>query len=95
MAVSKPRNRIFLIRLTQEEYDALRAVSVDQGARTVSDYARTMLLTAVEKSKSAGGESLAEVCRTLTGLQETVGRMAERIDEMSQSQAPIREAKKA
>jgi hypothetical protein len=95
MAVLKPRNRIFLIRLTQEEYDTLRAVSVNQGARNVSDFARTTLLTAVAKSKSAGGESLAEVCRTLLNLQETVGRMAERIEEMSQTKAGLHEVKKA
>jgi len=95
MAVLKPRNRIFLIRLTQEEYDALRAVSVDRGARNLSDFARSMLLTAVERSKSVGGESLAEVSQTLLCLQEVVGRMAERIEEMSQTKAALREAKKA
>jgi hypothetical protein len=91
MAVLNPRNRIFLIRLTQEEYETLRTVSVDRGARNLSDFARSMLLTAVDKSKN--GESLAEVCQTLTSLQKVVGRMAETIDRMS-SQESIPEAKK-
>jgi len=93
MAVLKPRNRIFLIRLTQDEYNTLRTVSEDRGARNVSDFARSMLLAAVDKSKN--GESLAEVCQTLTSLQKVVGRMAETIEQISQGNAPQREVKKA
>ena len=93
MSVLKPRNRLFLIRLTQEEYDALRRLSVDRGARSLSDFARSMLLTSVSKGET--GEPLEEVCRTLSGLQEAVGRMAERIEEISQTRSRLREAKEA
>ena len=93
MAVMKPRNRLFLIRLTQEEYDALRRLSVDRGARSLSDFARSMLLTSVSKGET--GEPLEEVCRALSGLQEAVGRMAERIEEISQTRSRLREAKEA
>ena len=42
MAVTKPRNRTLIFRLTQEEYQALQDAST--GARSMSDYARTKLL---------------------------------------------------
>ena len=93
MAVLKPRNRIFLIRLTQDEYDALRTVSVDRGARNLSDFARSTLLASVGKGES-GVAQMAEVCRTLSDLQETVGRMAERMEQMLQNEAPVYEAYK-
>ena len=42
MAVTKPRNKILIFRLTQEEYQALQSAS--SGARSLSDFARTKLL---------------------------------------------------
>jgi hypothetical protein len=95
MAVLKPRNRIFLIRLTQEEYDALKTVSADRGARTLSDFARSLLLATVGKGDGRGNAALEEVCKSLAGLQEAVGRMAEKVDQISQPRTPGREVKKA
>jgi len=95
MAVLKPRNRLFLIRLTQEEYDALRTVGRDRGARSTSDFARSLLLTAVNAGEGGGVSPLAEVCRTLAGLQEEVGRIADRIDRVVHQEIPMREAKEA
>jgi hypothetical protein len=95
MAVMKPRNRLFLIRLTQEEYDVLKTVSKDRGARSISDFARSLLLTAVGHVEGGGAGSLAEVCRTLAGLQQEVGRMANRIDQVARQETPLREANEA
>jgi hypothetical protein len=93
MSVLKPRNRLFLIRLTQEEYDTLKTVGRDRGARSTSDFARSLLLTAVSHGDGRG--SLVEVCRTLAGLQEEVGRIAERIDRAARRELPMREANEA
>lgn len=46
MAVSKPRNRILIFRLTQEEYATLQAAS--SGARSLSEFARAKLFGALE-----------------------------------------------
>jgi hypothetical protein len=46
MAVNKPRNRILIFRLTQEEYEALQAAST--GARSLSDFARSKLLSSLD-----------------------------------------------
>ena len=95
MAVLKPRNRLFLIRLTQEEYESLKSVSRDRGARSISDFARSLLLTAVDHGAGGSAGSLAEVCRTLAGLQEEVGRMVDRIDQVARPEVPLREANEA
>ena len=46
MPVSKPRNRILIFRLTEEEYAAIQTASA--GARSLSDFARTKLLNAID-----------------------------------------------
>ena len=46
MAISKPRNRTLIFRLTQEEYQSLQLAS--SGARSLSDYARSKLLGTLE-----------------------------------------------
>ncbi len=67
MAVSKPRNRILIFRLTQEEYDALQAASA--GARSLSEFARTKLLT-----------SLDPVGAQLSDLQSKVARIEQLLE---------------
>ena len=42
MAVTKPRNKILIFRLTQDEYQTLQSAS--SGARSLSEFARTKLL---------------------------------------------------
>ena len=50
MAVTRPRNRTLIFRLTQDEYEVLQAAS--SGARSLSDYARSKLLDSVGAPKS-------------------------------------------
>jgi hypothetical protein len=90
MSVLNPRNRIVVFRLTQEEYEALRSVSATRGARNLSDFARSLLLGAIDSTEQPGGGALNEVCRAISGLQEMVGRMADRLDEISHEGAPAR-----
>ena len=40
----KPRNRVVVFRLTQEEYERLKATSASRGARNLSDFTRSELL---------------------------------------------------
>lgn len=95
MAVLKPRNRILVLRLSQEEYDALRRISLTRGARNLSDFTRSALLAAVAKGDTTGPESLGDVCRAISTLQDVVGRMVERIDQMTHQDIPLRKAGKA
>jgi hypothetical protein len=43
MAVIKPKTRMISFRLSEEEYEYLRENSLNQGAHSVSDYARSIL----------------------------------------------------
>ena len=69
MAVTKPRNKILIFRLTQDEYQALQAAS--SGARSLSDFARTKLLGSL-------GEPALD--RHLLELKSTVARIAELLE---------------
>ena len=48
MAVHKPRNRILIFRLTQDEYQTLQAAS--SGARSLSEFARAKLMDSLGAS---------------------------------------------
>jgi hypothetical protein len=92
MAVAKPRNRAVLFRVTQEEYEALQAVSASSGARTISDFVRAALLPSIGTPCTTGPESLIEMSRTLASLKDMVGRVAEKIERIFPE--PSRKVKK-
>lgn len=45
MPVYRPRTRLVNFRLSEEEYQSLRETCARSGARSVSDYARSAVLT--------------------------------------------------
>ena len=69
MAINKPRNKVLIFRLTQDEYQALQSAS--SGARSLSEYARTKLLRSVEEP--ALDQQILE-------LKSTVLRIAELLE---------------
>jgi hypothetical protein len=68
MSFLKRRDRAVIFRLTQDEYDNLAAACRRRGARTLSDYARSELLQAVERDQS-------DVMRELSDLRSHLERM--------------------
>jgi hypothetical protein len=91
-----------VFRMTEEEYEALRAVSANSGARNVSDFVRSTVLASMATwgatSGAASGvsrsESLTEMSRTLAGLKDVVGRVAEKMEQISPEDLFPRETKK-
>lgn len=80
MPITKPRNRVVLFRLTQEEYESLQAACSADQARSISDYARARILgqaVASHLAASAGGngESLAQVEAQLAEIRSAVERL--------------------
>jgi hypothetical protein len=69
VAVTKPRNKILIFRLTQDEYQALQTAS--SGARSLSDFARTKLLGSL-------GEPALD--QQILELKSTVQRIAELLE---------------
>ncbi|HXN46288.1 MAG TPA: hypothetical protein VN893_06575 [Bryobacteraceae bacterium] len=68
MPFLKRRDRAVIFRLTQDEYDTLAAACRQRGARTISDYARTELLQALDRDQS-------DVMRELSDLRSHMERM--------------------
>ena len=68
MTFMKRRDRTVTFRLTQDEYDNLETASRRRDARTLSDYARSELLRALERDES-------EVLRELSDMRTRLERM--------------------
>lgn len=75
------RNRIVVFRLSQAEYDRLRAACVAAGGRNLSDFTRSGLLTVVEATNGGSPieQKFVEIDRKLTDLHVLVKRVSERI----------------
>ena len=71
MAVTKPRNRALIFRVTQDEYEALQTASSGYGARSLSEFARVKLFGALETPR---------LQTEISELRLTVERLAERLD---------------
>ena len=75
------RNRIVVFRLSQDEYDRLRAACDAAGGRTLSDFTRSELLTLVQTDN--GGSTIerkfVEIDRKLSALQTMIKQVSERI----------------
>lgn len=68
MAVIKPRNRLLIFRLTQEEYATLQAASSEKGARSLSEFARAQLFGSLDAP--ALGQQLCELKTTVTRIAQ-------------------------
>ena len=71
MAITKPRNRLLIFRLTQEEYATLQAASSERGARSLSEFARAQLF---------GSLDAPALDRQLGELRTTVTRIAQMLE---------------
>jgi hypothetical protein len=79
MAVLKPRNRVLLFRLTQEEYDILQSACVERGGRNLSDFIRSSLLLSLSGRAAEASliqEQLKRVDRKISELRRALDRMA-------------------
>ena len=77
MAISKPRNRVVLFRLTQEEYAQVQQACTEESARSVSDFARARILG------QASGESPA-----LEAIQDKLERLTRAVEALTKAGAP-------
>ena len=75
MAILKPRNRVLIFRLTEDEYSNLQSACSTDGARSLSDFARTRLLGSLAISDPA--PSVVE--QKLEDLQSQMRLVVERL----------------
>jgi hypothetical protein len=76
MPVMKRRSRIVIFRLTDDEYEELKAACVHRGARNVSDFARTALLQNIATERE-------DVTRKLSEIESGVHRLEKLITEIA------------
>ena len=58
--VFKRRNRLISFRLSEEEYESLRTLCVTEGARSVSDYARSALCQVMTHGNGNGHSEIRD-----------------------------------
>jgi hypothetical protein len=73
MVVFKRKTRMVTFRLSEEEFQFLRAVSGSKGARSVSDYARDTLFRTSQAARRQPAEIQAKVDK-LAGDLEALNR---------------------
>ncbi len=73
MPINKRRSRIVSFRLSQEEYDSLKSVSATRGARSVSDFTRSVAFQHNDKNNEAM-DTIEETLRLLKDKMDTIDR---------------------
>jgi hypothetical protein len=74
MAVTKPRSRLVNFRLTEEEFQGLKSASIEQGARSVSDFARSAVLRAFDANANKAPD-LNNLMGRLESAVEQIARL--------------------
>lgn len=86
MVVFKRKTRMVSFRLSEEEYQYLRAVSESQGAHSVSDYARATLFRVSRAARRQPAEVQARIDK-LAGDLETLHREVQSLRAEPKSEA--------
>jgi hypothetical protein len=77
MPILKRRNRIVVFRLSQDEYEGLKAACAERGAASISSFARAELLTSLDRNRTS------DVSRALSNLETSVQRMTRILEAIS------------
>src|SRR5437763_1877592 len=84
MGVFKARTRIVSFRLSDEEYQSLKTLCVEQGAHSVSEYARAMTCGGLNDGPGATHgkfeADLQTLRRIVSDLQEEMGRLTQIVE---------------
>jgi hypothetical protein len=83
MSFLKRRNRMVIFRVTEDEYENLKAVCSDRGARNLSDFARSELLQSIQRAgppDPAVAGQLSQIDQKLSMLEHVVRRMAQLLE---------------
>ena len=83
MSFLKRRDRIVVFRLTDDEYQNLRTSCESRGARNLSDFARTELMTSLEEHRQTLQGRLSEVDQKLSSLHSVVQRMEKLLESLA------------
>ena len=77
------RSRIISLRLSEEEYDLLRDLSISQGARSISEFTRSVACQIPKNGKSAVSAELTPVESALGALNDTMSNLNRNIERLT------------
>ena len=83
MAVMNRRSRILSLRLSQEEYDLLRDLSAAQGARSISEFTRSVACQIPKNGNGAAPLELTPVEAALGALNDTMSNLNRNIQRLT------------
>lgn len=83
MSVLRPRNRLVNFRLSEDEFDRLKASCALQGARSVSDFARSAVLDRMETSSPSSHASTPRQFQMDNRLAELESQMGQLLNLIS------------
>jgi hypothetical protein len=86
VAALKRRDRLVIFRLTQDEFEGLKAACAERGASSLSAFARSELLNSLH------GDRLSDVHRQLSTLQSSVKHMTQILETIRASPASPKES---
>ena len=84
----KTRNRIVNFRVTEDEFTRLRTASMENGARCLSDYARTAILHALEgyydqnHGNGKGKDELQALLRRLGLVERSIAKLESLVSQL-------------
>ena len=78
MSVLNPRNRLVNFRLSEVEFEDLKAACARQGARSISDFARSSVLRCLEDSSGDPDQSNGR----LANLDQKVSVLETRVEQL-------------
>ena len=78
MSVLNPRNRLVNFRLSEVEFEDLKAACARQGARSISDFARSSVLRCLEDSSGDPDQSNGR----LENLDQKVNELETRVEQL-------------
>jgi hypothetical protein len=81
MSVFKPRNRLVNFRLSEEEFDKLKALCPLHGARSISDFARSSVLERLEETPAQATAQAETPVRTVR-LDDKVTELESRVAQL-------------
>jgi len=80
MAVFRPRNRLVYFRVSEDEFQQLTRACEQEGARSLSDLARSAMQRAVNESNEAKEEPVTNHLKKLDGA---IGELSTRVEQLT------------
>lgn len=89
MSVLRPRNRLVNFRLSEDEFEKLRDCCASFGARSISDFARSSVLSRLDQDpqqESQANHRISHLDYKVSELESRVGQLLHLLDATGTSQ---------